>query len=206
LLQAVKVPLVLDDTPPVVTFRDPPRQAKRGSPLALRVDAGDPESGVSALQLYVGKPAADGNPPAGSEAVIATLATDGTWEARIPLPADKRGPTDVSARATNGAGLATWATTTVDLVDTLPIPPGAVAGRVLEGDRPQAGLEVQLLDEKGTVLKRATTDADGKFRFDAVAPGRYRLTSAKSSSRRTAKGNVTVVAGQTATVDLPLYL
>jgi hypothetical protein len=205
-LQTVDLPLILDDTPPVVAFRNPPRQAKRGGPLLLRVDADDPESGVTGLQVYVGKPAADGNPPAGAVSVSATQSRDGAWEVRLPLPADKRGPTDVSARAINGAGLATWATAAVDLVDTLPTPPGAVAGRVLEGDRPQAGLEVQLLDEKGTVLKRTTTDADGTYRFDAVTPGRYRLASAKSSSRRTAKGNVTVAAGQTATVDLPLYL
>jgi hypothetical protein len=205
-LRVANIPLILDDTPPTVTFRDVSRQAKRGEPLSLRVDAADAESGVASVQFYVGKPGADGKPPPGADLVPGVRSGEEAWTARLSFPPDKRGPTDVSVRAVNGAGLAASATTSVDLVDSLPIPPGAVAGRLLEGDRPQAGLEVRLTDEKGAVLQRTTTDADGKYRFADVAPGRYRLSARKPANGRMASGAATVDAGKTATVDLPLFL
>jgi protocatechuate 3,4-dioxygenase beta subunit len=61
--------------------------------------------------------------------------------------------------------------------------PGSIAGRVWHdpdedciydsGDTPLAGVTVQLLDAAGNVLRTTTTDAQGQYRFDDLAPGVY---------------------------------
>jgi len=70
-------------------------------------------------------------------------------------------------------------------------------GVVMEGDRPQAGIPVQLLNAtNNTVVASATTNADGSFTLENVPPGSYRITARKSSSRTQAIKPVELASGQ----------
>ena len=62
--------------------------------------------------------------------------------------------------------------------------PGSIAGQVIvdtdgnciidaEGDRPLAGVTVELLDAVGSVVSVTTTNNDGRYRFDGLHPGQY---------------------------------
>jgi len=63
------------------------------------------------------------------------------------------------------------------------LPPSSLTGRVyldlnqncrLDGGEPAlAGVQVRLLNSAGAVAATATTDAAGRYRFDALRPGRY---------------------------------
>jgi protocatechuate 3,4-dioxygenase beta subunit len=53
--------------------------------------------------------------------------------------------------------------------------PGALAGRMLEGAKPLAGANVELLSAERRVLAECITGEDGAYRFDALPPGDYAL-------------------------------
>ncbi|MCZ2342099.1 MAG: carboxypeptidase regulatory-like domain-containing protein [Bacteroidales bacterium] len=202
------LPVVLDDSPPIrVAFRDPPRTAKRGQPLMLSATGSDPESGIASIAFCLGK-LMDGKPPTTAVFTpgIASPGDTATWTAAVPLPPTAQGPTDFIAKVINHAGLITYATATVDLVDKLPVQPGAIAGQLLLGSTPQASLTVNLSDARGKVLKNATTDPNGRFRFDDLSAGTYQLSAAKVTPPRVATATVSVQNGNVSRVELSLYL
>lgn len=63
--------------------------------------------------------------------------------------------------------------------------PGSIAGRVGANngpdckfdnpDLPLAGVTIQLLDANGNLLRTTLTDADGRYKFDNLAPGEYQI-------------------------------
>lgn len=63
--------------------------------------------------------------------------------------------------------------------------PGSLAGRVYADpeedcifgpqDTPLAGVKIELLDEHDIVVATTFTDSDGKYNFDDLAPGKYKL-------------------------------
>lgn len=64
--------------------------------------------------------------------------------------------------------------------------PGSISGQVISdtngnciidaaGDRPIAGVTIQLLNASGTVLQTTTTDAAGTYKFEGVLPGEYSI-------------------------------
>ncbi len=67
--------------------------------------------------------------------------------------------------------------------DFCDLPPGSLAGAVFAdtdqdcvfdaGERPIAGVAIELLDASGAVIRRTTTGTDGLYRFDDLAPGSY---------------------------------
>jgi hypothetical protein len=61
---------------------------------------------------------------------------------------------------------------------------GTIRGVVMEGNRRQAGLEVQLLDRKGNEVRRTRTSDSGAFGFQSVRPGKYRLLCVKPANGR----------------------
>ena len=86
---------------------------------------------------------------------------------------------------------------------------GAIEGTVVEGDRPQAGLKVYLIDpmpppNKSPYLSQKATDEKGAFSFKDLEPKRYRLYCVKQGSdgQRVADQQVTVDSGQTLKVTL----
>lgn len=70
-----------------------------------------------------------------------------------------------------------------------------ITGVVVEGDRPQAGVAVQLLAMNNVILGAVTTNAEGGFAFDNVPIGSYRILATKTSSRTTGLVNVDVADG-----------
>ena len=81
---------------------------------------------------------------------------------------------------------------------------GAVAGGVAApGPRaePATGAEVTLIDEAGR-LHRVQTDFEGRFRFDALPPGRYRLVAQADAGQ--AESSVVVRGGEVSTRNVRL--
>jgi hypothetical protein len=118
----------------------------------------------------------------------------------------------VSVQFTNGVGLTKTGTLTLDVVDP---PPGALAkgkkasisGTVAEDERPQNDLEVTLTDAKtGKVKAKTKTDNDGKYAFQDLDPGEYRVSTAKPASGRRADEKVELKEGEEKKVPLTLYV
>jgi outer membrane receptor protein involved in Fe transport len=76
---------------------------------------------------------------------------------------------------------------------------GSLDGTLTDADgQPVGGVEVKLSDARGQLVARTLTDRQGRFRFDALAPGRYTATA----SGLGASLALNVSAGQAATVKL----
>ena len=136
------------------------------------------------------------------------------WTAQLPLTPDRRGPTEISVQFTNGVGLSSYATTTVNLLDGDKKPgPGRIVGVVQEGTNPQADMEVILSptdaktpQEKDKATKTTKTKPDGSYVFEDVAPGKYTVSCTKLISGRAATQTVDVAADQTVTLPLSLIV
>ena len=86
---------------------------------------------------------------------------------------------------------------------------GTIKGTVLEGPRPQPGLDVVLSAGKGRGVEkgRTKTNPSGEFLFKGVPPGEYKVTSVKPSSRTHRDAAVTVDAkGATVPASVTLEL
>jgi hypothetical protein len=216
LLAEGAAPVTLDSTPPEgVQLLGLPAKAPLGTGLVVQATGNDPESGIREVVFFVGKPPADGKLPPTVETVPGTplTAKQGVWTGSLLLPADKKGPTFISTRFTNGAGMHTFALASLVLFDPAdikgssgtPLKPGRIQGKVVEGPLPQANLEVLLRDDKGVEKDRAKTKEDGTFLFENVAPGAYRVSTAKSASRTKGEQPVRVKADETEKVEIKLY-
>jgi hypothetical protein len=208
--------IILDSTPPEeVQFRDPPATALLGATVPFKATGKDPESGetpdtgIAEVVFFLGKPPTDGKFPPTLDTYKATQDAKGVWTASVPMPSDKKGPTLVSVQFVNYAGMSTFASTTVKVLDPndpkAAVLPGKIAGKVFEGDRLQAGLPVVLFDDKGKEKDKGKTKDDGTFAFEDVAPGNYSVGTAKEASRTKALEAVKVEAEKTTTVELKLY-
>jgi hypothetical protein len=201
-----ELPVVFDDSPPeACRFMQPPATAAKGSQIALTVSGWDSLSGIADVALFVGRPV-NQQPPPGARLFTAASNPDepNVFSTAVALPQDL-GPCEITARFTNGAGLTTFTSTTINIVASLPPALGEVRGVVLEGSRPQAGLEVSL--EKGpAVLVKAKTDEQGAFAFAGVQPGEYVVKASKPLAERKGQAAVTVQAGATATASIKLAL
>ena len=81
------------------------------------------------------------------------------------------------------------------------VPAGRVSGG---GDRAQAGLDVQLKDEKGMVKGTAKSNDKGEFSFENVPPGPYKVSSMKKESKTKGEAAVTVEVDKTKEVTVKL--
>lgn len=79
----------------------------------------------------------------------------------------------------------------------------AVSGSVRAAEQPQRLEGASVVLEGGGTRRETVTDEDGRFTFESVPPGEYQIT-ANVIGRRSGTMDVTVVAGQTARVDLRL--
>jgi hypothetical protein len=200
------VPVAFDRSAPNgVRIVGAPLHAKPGATLALRAVGGASVSGTKEVVFFPGRPTADGKLPAGAATVKATPDTvdPSAWSASVPLP-EKKGPADLSVAFVNAVGLASFDTVTVELTDADLTPPGQILGRVTEHDVRQPGLKVFLADEKGLERASVVTDDKGSYRFEAVAPGRYRVLTSKPATPSKADAIVTVTPGQQVALDLDL--
>ncbi len=204
-IMTVVRPLLLDAEKPRVAFVSPPQYAKKGSTVVVSAVAAPSESGVARVTFFVGKPVNDAPPPGAS--IVQGLPVEPTgrlWSARLTLPSDRNGSVDLTAIFVNGVGLASTASAVTDLVDSLPAPPASISGRVVEGNRPQAGIDVVLADPKNKPLKTTKTDPDGHYLFSTLAAGEYRLFARKTASSTRRLEVVKIGVGESKTVDLDL--
>jgi hypothetical protein len=207
-------PLILDGSPPEnVQFGPHPPTVVRGARLPLQATGSDPESGIRAVYFFLGKPPKDAKAPPPSERIAAAKPTakEAAWSTSLEMPAAQKGPIDITVQFINGTGQDTFATTQVQVVD----PPaaekaapsasvGTIRGTVVQGRFTQAKIEVVLLDEKGVKKATATTDANGAFVFEKVAPGNYTLTAVRPEAQTQGKQSVAVKANMTAKVNIEL--
>src|SRR5262249_31256318 len=129
------------------------------------------------------------------------------WGVKLPA-LEKKGQTDVSVVLLSGAGQPASKTVTIEILDAAELAkpkPGKVTGTVVEGTLAQPGLEVVLRDEKG-MEKKTKSDADGKFVFEDVPPGKYKVSSSKETSGRKGSKDVEVNPGAPTDVTLELFL
>jgi hypothetical protein len=123
----------------------------------------------------------------------------------VNLP-QELGACEVTAMFTNGAGLISFVTTTIHVISTLPTASGEVKGVVLEGSRPQAGLEVTLEKAPNAIVAKTRTNEQGVFVFAGVAPGDYVVKSLKRDAERKGQAAAKVPAGGVAEVTIKLAL
>jgi hypothetical protein len=83
---------------------------------------------------------------------------------------------------------------------------GNIQGTVVEGPRPQANLDVELLDAHGKPAKMAKTTADGTYAFQGVAAGDYTISVVKPSSQRKGQAPVKVEPGSNIQANISLAL
>lgn len=202
--------LVIDDTPPqLVKFVKVPPKAQKGKKILVRAIGSDPESGIKEVFFFVGA-LENGKVPPKTALVRAFPGGKGsvTWEAELPLPEDKKGPTDITVQVTNNAGLSNYDKATVELMDTDPATtgPGNIRGKVVYDGLPQPDLPVFLYDAKGKVLNKTMTDKEGVFMFTDLKPDQYILYTLKKGSKRDGTANVQVKANETANVSISLKL
>lgn len=180
--------ITFDSTPPVnVSFLKEalPRKLVRGQPLVLEAAGEDPESPITRVLFFVGKPLPDNKVPPDAPQVLGELTKAGTWAAKLPVPTDAKATIPVSVQFTNAVGLNATDTIVIQLVD----PPAAskvssIEGVVYEGDRPQPNLPVFLRDSSGSARDTVRTDAEGRYHFKEVAPGAYRVSASKPTGSR----------------------
>jgi hypothetical protein len=197
--------VVFDGTPPrSLRWTDIPTQAKKGTAVALGIAADDPETGVKEVRFFLGVPV-DGKLPPGAQTVAAKYQeTSARWLAKLTLP-EKAGTVDVTAQLVNFAGLTAFASEAVEVVETDAPTVGGIILTVVEGDRPQADVEVRLTDATGKEMGSQKTDKDGVAKFRDLAPGKYNATGAKESSQTSGRQSIVVSAGGESPARLSLY-
>jgi hypothetical protein len=206
-LVQTSLPVVFDNMPPRgARFVRPPASGVQGGKTSLVVSAWDDLSGVADVQFFVGEPV-DNKPPAGAKLIAAQRVPTSPelWSADLPLPS-AAGTITVTAQFTNGAGLVSFASTSLQVTDKATSATGEIRGQVLEGQRPQAALEVVLLNAGKAEVGKAKSGADGAFQFVGVPPGDYTIRAVKPASQRQGEKGVQVVAGETTIVNLALGL
>jgi len=197
-------PILLDDTPPEdLFFVDLPESASNKAPIKLQAAGFDSLSDVAAVHFFVGKPV-DDQPPAAATLIPAAKHGE-QWRGELPAP-KALGPVQVTAQFTNGVGLSSYVTATIDLNSNPPSIGGGVSGLITEGARPQANTPVWLLDKSGRVVATAQTAASGEFAFTDVKPGGYLVYTAKQATNRKASAQVTVKAKKQVVANLQLAL
>lgn len=203
-IRSVVVPVAFDRSPPEgVRILDPPARAKVGSTVTLRAVGSASTSGTREVVFFPGKPTADKKVPAGVATAAARPSDDdeSTWSATLALP-DKKGPADVSVAFVNAVGLAAFDTVTIELGDTAPVEFGRIVGTVTERDVLQPSCAVWLGTEKRDGFDYCETDRFGRYKFEKVPPGKYRVLAVQPATPSKALKLIDVPPGATITLDL----
>jgi hypothetical protein len=199
--------LTLDSgAPSGIEFIGLPTQIKKGSTLAVRASSRPSESGTRQVVFFVGTPTPDGKLPADAKGVEAKpVGPDRkVWSATLSLPDDRKGPTPISAQFVSGIGRSAFGTAEVQLLEGDPVLRGDLLVRVNEGERAQPFLDLVVYDAKGAVKAKGLTDSVGHCTIGGLEAGDYVVASAKPSTPAFGRASVTVVAGTTTILDLPL--
>ena len=189
-----------------VRIVDLPVQGRRGSEIQVRAVGKPSESGTKEVRFFWGKPV-EGKLPPSAETVPAgpVDSTATAWTAKLKLPEDKKGPTSLSVQFLNTAGAAAFDSRTIEILDTEPSLVGRLRVKVLEGDRPQSGLDVLVQDAKGAVKQQGKTGPDGVFLTGPLEQGKYLVRSAKPATPSVGQSNAAVEPGRTKLVTVDLF-
>lgn len=211
-VKEVRKTILLDDTPPEgVRLTLVSRAVVRGKPFVVEARGSDPESGIRDVIFFLGRlPAADKLPTNAITVPGKRVNKEGGsfWTADLVARSDAPNPLDVSVQFINKVGLSTNQTITVEAIEPTPLPGakvevkrGSIAGVVMEGDRPQKGLKVDLLDPSNKILLSVNSATDGTFIFKDLLPGPYRVASVKRSSntRGVTRDPIPLAAGEAKT-------
>lgn len=202
-----QVQVKCDGTPSgVARFVADRAPAVAGAPREFEIVADDDLSGVDKVRLFLGMPVDDALPE-GAKPLPAKRVENSQrrWLAKLPMPKDATS-VDITAEVTNGVGLTRFVSIELKLLDPKQAALGKIAGGVVEGTRPQPGLEVELRTADQAVVAKAKTDAQGNFNFDAVDPGDYLVWCVKPQSQRVGASQVKVEPGATAQTSVELTL
>ncbi len=184
--------LTVDGTPPErITFLPIDPQLEKGKPLVVSASVNDPDTDVTKATFFLCRQLEDGKMPADAVKAVGSQSAKNpqVWNANLTVPADFRGNGLVGVVFTNQAGLATDPPLVqkVEIVDAKP-PTGAIRGAVTFGDRPQPGVAVSLRDAEGKEKAATVSDKDGKFEFEKVPVGSYKVVALKKDSSTGAAG------------------
>lgn len=195
---AATIDMIVDDTAPpteeVAFATTLPRRVVKGDPVALNVRASDPETNITKVTFVLAKPGPDGKLPEDApkfDAIKQPILGGGKiWVAAVQLPppapakdpkAAPKGPAElpVTVVAENEVGMSITKLGTIELVD----PKGAtIEVKVERGGRGQPDTVVSLRDGEGKEKGSAKSNAKGVAKFENVAPGVYRIVTAKPDS------------------------
>ena len=189
-----------------VRIVDLPAQGRRGSQIQVRAVGKPSESGIKEVSFFWGKPV-EGKLPPNAETAPAAPANSSktTWTAKLKLPEDKKGPTSLSVQFISAAGAEAFDSRTIELLDTEPSQVGRLRVKVLEGDRPQSGLDVIVQDAKGTIKQQGTTGPDGVYLTGMLEKGNYLVRSAKPATPSLGQSKAAVEPGRTKLVTVDLF-
>ncbi len=223
-LDSYKVETTLDDQlPRALTIKLPAQIARGDRSLMVRASVSPPPSRITEVAFSFGtKPEFEKAASENRTFKARTGDPEGrNWSATLPVPADAPAKLVVTARFTTGVGLTAFASGEVEVIDP-PKPedpklaaakPGVIKGSVKEGDRPQPGLKVYLIDpavpatpDKSPVLASKDTDDKGMFIFTKLDPKPYRIYCQKQDgiNNRAADKRVTLEPGKSIQLDLDL--
>jgi hypothetical protein len=194
--------IMFDPTPPDKIAFQMPSKVIKGTKVAVKAQVQDPESPIVKGQFFFGA-VKDGKLVADGEPVEARKLSkdEDVWTAALALPDGKKA-VELAAQFTNAAGLTATQSIKLEVVEPPP-PSGTIKGKVVAGDRPQAGLEVQLREEKDT---KATTKTGpkGEFSFENVKPGPYKIFVQQKETMTEGTASVTVEVDKTKEVTVEL--
>jgi hypothetical protein len=202
------VPIVFDNEPPVLSRLqlEPGSAVAQGSNLAVSVVATDDDlSGVAKVEAAFDVDL-QGKFGPGAAPVAGSLQLDGRWLINLPTAPVNPGAYHILVRATDRVGNASdYLKSRVDIVpkdaEGVKTPmPIRVSGRAVYGKlakSPAAGVTVRLV-AGGKTTHEIKSDKDGKFAFEQVAPGEYKLVGEGliAGNQRKAEIALTVSPGQ----------
>jgi len=184
-----------------------PKMVIPGSAYPVVVALDPPESGIRELVAFPGAPVAGpgGRPgPADGAAAFPVTLNGRVATVSLAAPADLKGPLAVSMVATSNAGISSVFTRSIPAGTPRPLAEPSVAGVVSEGGRPQANIEVLLLDAKGMKAGSAKTDEKGQYKIENIKKGAYTVRASKAGSGRSASAKLELEPGPPAKADLVL--
>jgi hypothetical protein len=159
------------------------------------------QTGLTRASFFLGESA-----PKEAEKLIEGTETEVGWQASITLP-DQKGRAKLGVIMENGIGL-----TSTSIIDVMIEDPAmsaqkeklaTITGKVVQGERPQRGLTVELYDDKKQLVKTTKTNDQGNFTFTDLGAGSYVVACQREDNAQDRKV-VTVAKGGEATVRLSL--
>lgn len=195
----------------VVFSKDPPKNTRislsENKPMfqpgekVIATASAESLTGITKALFFLGDTA-----PKEPEKLIAAAETDTGWQASITLP-DQKGRAKLGVIMENGIGLSSTYIMDVIIEDpamnTKKEKLATISGSVVQGERPQRGLTVELFDDKKNLVKTTRTDDSGNFTMTDLQAGSYLVTCVREDNAQDRKV-VTVSKGGEATVRLSL--